>query len=60
VTVQFDEASKRWRVVNADGAIIKDGFATDAAAWAWADDRSEDDRADAATHDRISNAIRGW
>ena len=35
--VQFDEVSATWRVVADDGAIIMDGFATDAAAWRWAD-----------------------
>jgi hypothetical protein len=60
MTVQFDEASARWRVINRDGSVIEDGFPTSVAAWKWVDDHSEDDRSDAVTHNRISNAIRKW
>ena len=58
MTVRFDEVSARWRVINRDGGVIEDGFLSMSAAWRWVDDHSEDDRADAVTHDRISNAIR--
>jgi hypothetical protein len=57
--VQLDETSARWRVINADGSVIEDGFVSMSAAWRWVDDHS-DDRSDAVTHDRISNAIREW
>jgi hypothetical protein len=56
--VQQDEVSARWRVVDGNGRVIEDSFPTSAAAWEWVDDHSEDDRADAAMRDRISNAIR--
>ena len=58
--VQFDEVSATRRVVADDGTIIMDGFATDAAAWRWADAHSEADQRDAVTQDRISTAIRRW
>jgi hypothetical protein len=47
MTAQFDEASGRWRVVGHDGSVYEDGFATNAAAWRWVDDHSEDDQRDA-------------
>jgi hypothetical protein len=58
--VQFDEVSALWRVINRDGSVIEDSFPSSAGAWKWVDDHSEDDQADAVTHDRISNAIREW
>jgi len=33
---QHDDATARWRVVNGNGVVIKDGFAN-AAAWRWVD-----------------------
>lgn len=59
MTVRFDELTLTWRIVTDDGSVIADGFATEAA-WQWHDSRSEDDLADAVTHDRIANAIRSW
>ena len=50
---------ERWRVVDDNGTVIAENFATDAQAWQWAD-HSERDLYDAAVHDRISNAIRKW
>lgn len=41
MTVQFDEARLMWRVVNKDGVVIRDGFASDASAWKWADAHSD-------------------
>jgi hypothetical protein len=36
MTAQFDEATATWCVI---GTIVRAGFATNAAAWAWADER---------------------
>ena len=41
LSVRFDEATGRWRVVDGNGSIIKDGFATDAPGWKWADAHSD-------------------
>jgi len=60
MTVQFDEASGLWRVVDDTGTIIAAGFASDVEAWRWHDARSEADLYDLITHERISNAIRRW
>ena len=32
---QQDEATARWRIVDDDGVIVADGFATNAVAWKW-------------------------
>ena len=45
-------------VVGDDGSMLEDGFSTHAAAWRWIDDRSGDGVRDAATHDRVRNAVR--
>jgi hypothetical protein len=55
MTVTFDEASGRWRVVTRDGAVIEDGFASNAAPWRWLDQHDEDEIADDATRVRIGN-----
>jgi hypothetical protein len=56
MTVTFDEASGRWRVVTRDGAVIEDGFTSNTAAWRWLDQHCEDEIADDAT--RCGSAMR--
>jgi hypothetical protein len=53
MTVTFDEISGRWRDVTRDGAVIVDGFTSNAAAWRWLDQHDEDEIADDATRVRI-------
>jgi hypothetical protein len=36
----FDDSTSRWRVVDDDGTIVEDGFATNAQALRWADDHT--------------------
>jgi hypothetical protein len=56
MTVQRDQITRRWVVVDADGTTVEDGFRTAAAARRWADDRC--DQTLEATRDRVRNAMR--
>jgi hypothetical protein len=55
MTVRFDEVTATWFVVDG-GAVLADGFATNAQAWRWVDDRC--DQVFEETHDRIRNVMR--
>ncbi len=44
----FNEASKKWHVVDHDRTVFEHGFATQKAAWRWIDEHSDDQVIEAA------------
>ena len=55
MTVLFDTSTGCWRVVADDGAVVMDGFESNASAWRWIDARS--DQWMSAVADRVRQAF---